>query len=132
MFKVSRGCLGQGVIAGESLVAHIPVLILAVERSPLNLVPCIQSWSGRDSILKEVGWFQAGHNIEGWSMDKDGFERPVLLASRRSCIWDPSPLAVEMAIAELRNARIKRQSSCYIFLPQALYYAVGQAVVLFR
>jgi hypothetical protein len=46
-----------------------PVHSLAVGRSPTDLVPWIQSWSGEDAVLlDEAGWFQAGHYIEGWSL----------------------------------------------------------------
>ncbi|KAI2491133.1 hypothetical protein MHU86_23419 [Fragilaria crotonensis] len=111
---VSRGYLGQGVMAGESMVAHIPIHMSAVERAPLDLVPWIQSWSGNDTILLDnMGWFEAGHDITGWRLDEDG-ERPILANSRRSYIWAPAPLAAEVVIAEMRKARIKRQSSCHI------------------
>ncbi|KAI2503865.1 hypothetical protein MHU86_10590 [Fragilaria crotonensis] len=114
---VSRGYLGQGVMAGESMVAHIPIHMSAVERAPLDLVPWIQSWSGNDTILLDnMGWFEAGHDITGWRLDEDGFERPILANSRRSYIWAPAPLAAEVVIAEMRKARIKRQSSCHIFV----------------
>lgn len=115
---VSRGYLGQGVMAGESMVAYIPVHVSAVERSPIDLVPWIRSWSGKDTrLLEPEGWFESGHDIEGWRRDEDGFERPILSEGRRrSYIWSPPPLAAEVAIAELRKARIKRQDSCHIFV----------------
>ena len=113
---VSRGYLGQGVMAGESMVAHIPVHVPANERSP-NLVPWIRSWTGDDSILlDEEGWFQSGHDIEGWTKGCDGFERLILSPQGRTYIWSPPPIAAEVAIAELRKARIKRQASCHVFV----------------
>jgi hypothetical protein len=99
------------------MVAHIPVHMSAVERSPLSLVPWIRSWSGSDAILlDEKGWFETGHDIEGWRMDADGFERPILSVTGRTFLWSPPPLAAEVAIAELRKARIKRQNSCHVFV----------------
>ena len=66
---VSRGYLGQGVMAGDSMTIHIPIHLSAFERFPTDLVPWIRGWSGEDSIvLDEAGWFQTGHGIEGWSM----------------------------------------------------------------
>lgn len=113
---VSRGYLGQGVMAGETMVAHIPIHISAVERAP-NLVPWIWSWCGEDAtLLDENGWFESGHGIDGWEMGKDGFERPKLAEGRRTYVWAPPPIAADVAMAELRKARIKRQNSCHIFV----------------
>ena len=114
---VSRGYLGQGVMAGDTMTVHIPVHLSAIERSPTDLVPWIRSWSGNYAILlDEAGWFQTGYDIEGWSSNLDGFERPILAAGRKCYIWAPAPLAAEVAIAELRKARIKRQQSCHVFV----------------
>lgn len=116
---VSRGYLGHGVMAGEAMVMHIPIHISAVTRSPLDLVPWIQSWSGgplHTILLDEAGWFQAGHDIEGWSGGIDGFQRPKLSHGPRTFIWAPAPMSAEVAIAELRKARIKRQESAHIFV----------------
>ena len=86
---VLRGYLGQGLMAGESMVAHIPVHASAVDRSPLDLVPWIRSWSGKETILLELeGWFEAGNDIEGWRQDEDGFEtRPILSYVLKIYIW---------------------------------------------
>jgi hypothetical protein len=113
---VSRGYLGQGVMAGETMVAHIPIHISAVERAR-DLVPWIRSWSEVDSILlSEQGWFESGHCVQGWKMGKDGFERPILSGKRKTYLWIPLPIAAEVALSELRKARIKRQDSCHIFV----------------
>ena len=113
---VSRGYLGQGIMAGETMVAHIPVHVSAVERS-LDLVPWIRSWCGEDStLLVPEGWFGLGHGIDGWSQGSDGFERPNLVATSRTFVWTPPPIAAEVAIAELRKARIKRQTDCHVFV----------------
>ena len=113
---VSRGYLGQGVMAGETMVAHIPIHITATERSP-NLVPWIRSWCGEDAnLLDENGWFESGHGIEGWVMGSDGFERPTLSNERRTYVWAPPRIAAEVAIAEMRKARIKRQNACHVFV----------------
>ena len=86
---VSTGYLGQGVMAGESMVAHIPVHVPANERSP-NLVPWIRSWTGDESILlDEEGWFQSGHDIDAWTICCNGFERPILSPRGRTHIWSP-------------------------------------------
>ena len=113
---VSRGYLGHGVMAGEAMVAHIPVHLDAAERSP-SLVPWIKSWCDKDAThLGPEGWFELGHDIEGWESRSDGFERPILSSARGTYIWTPPPIAAEVAAAEMRKARIKRQRSCHVFV----------------
>ena len=115
---VSRGYLGHGVMAGEAMSGFIPIHLGAHERSQGHkLVHWIQSWAGTESILlDEMDWFQKGHDIEGWECRTDGFREPVLSGERRTYIWSPAPLAAEVALAEMRKARIKRQSSAHIFV----------------
>ena len=114
---VSRGVLGQGVMDGEVMSAFVPIHLSAVERSTQNLVPWIQKWAGSDAILlNEMGWFSQGHDIEGWKEGGDGFSRPVIAGTGRIYIWAPAPMSAEVAMAEMRKARIKRQRSSHIFV----------------
>ncbi len=114
---VSRGFLGQGVMDGQAMSAFVPIHLSAVERSPENLVPWIREWSGMDALLlDEMGWFETGHDVEGWNLDTDGFERPMLSTKRKTYIWTPAPMAAEVALSEMRKARIKRQQSAHIFV----------------
>ena len=101
-------------MSGEAMTVFIPIHQAAVDRSPL-LTAWIQSWCGTDSLLLTCeDWFQRGHDIEGWSTGNlDAFERPIL-AEGRTYIWTPPPFAADVAIAELRKARIKRQSSTHV------------------
>ncbi|KAI2503870.1 hypothetical protein MHU86_10595 [Fragilaria crotonensis] len=115
---VSRGFLGHGVMDGEMMSAYVPIQLSSVERSPTLLLPWIREWAGKEStLLSEMGWFQEGHDIEGWDAEKrDGFSRPTIAARRKTFIWAPAPMAAEVALAEMRKARIKRQQSCHIFV----------------
>ena len=115
---VSRGYLGHGVMAGESMSAFIPIHLGAGERGEaFGLVPWIRKWAGSDAIhLDEMGWFQAGHDIVGWKMDNDCPPFPVIATGRRTYIWTPAPMAAEVALGEMRKARIKRQNSAHIFV----------------
>ena len=112
---VSRGCLGQGVMAGDVMSAHIPIYLSAIDRVPSGLLEWIKEWSGGDStLLTEMGWFTTGHDIDCWdSGGEDGFERPVLIEGR-TYIWAPPPIAADVALGELRKARIKRQTSAHV------------------
>jgi hypothetical protein len=85
-----------------------------------------------------MGWFQQGHDIEGWRLRADGFKEPVLCGGQRTYIWAPAPLAVEVALTETRKARIKRQSSAHIFVcprlctPQWLRHLYKAADIVFE
>ena len=88
-----------------------------MERAPANLVPWIRKWAGSDAILlDEMGWFQEGHDLEGWTAGSDGLARPMISKVGKTYIWMPAPMAAEVALAELRKARIKRQQSSHVFV----------------
>ena len=114
---VSRGFLGQGVMDGAAMSVFVPIHLSAVERSPLDLVPWIWDWVGKEAILlDEMGWFNQGHDVEGWVVDPEGFSRPVISNQGKTFIWAPAPMAAEVALAEMRKARIKRQQSAHVFV----------------
>ncbi|KAI2509912.1 hypothetical protein MHU86_4477 [Fragilaria crotonensis] len=114
---VSRGFLGQGVMDGAMMSAFVPIHLSAMERSPLDLVPWIRSWAGKETtILTEMGWFQEGHDVEGWKIGEDGFSRPEIARDGKTYVWAPAPMAAEVALAEMRKARIKRQKSAHVFV----------------
>jgi hypothetical protein len=114
---VSRGFLAKGIMAGETMESFIPIHLTASQRSP-TLEGWIHSWTGDSAImLDEEGWFEAGHDIAGWGRSQagDDFERPILKEGR-TYVWCPQPFAADVVIAELRKARIKRQSSAHVFV----------------
>ena len=103
---VSRGYLAQGVMAGEAMRVHIPIYLSAVDHSTHDLVRWIQSWADpKAELLNPLGWFQAGHDIEGWVACADGFDRPSL-SYGKTFIWAAPPFAADVAMAEMRKARI--------------------------
>ena len=67
-------------------------------------------------MLNEMGWFEEGHDVEGWNLDADGFCRPVIATEGKTYVWTPAPMAAEVALTEMRKARIKRQRSSHIFV----------------
>ena len=116
---VSRGYLSMGVMAGEAMSEFIPIHVSAPDRHP-DLLPWILSWTSTESILLDpMGWFTRGHDIEGWASHPDGFERPII-QDGRTYIWAPPPYAADVALAELRKARIKRQTSTHVFVSPRL------------
>ena len=114
---VSRGYLALGVMAGEAMTAFIPIHLSAVDRSPDLLVDWVKSWCGPDAmLLTPMDWFGEGHDISGWDVDAEsGIDRPIL-SEGRTYVWVLPPFAADVALAELRKARIKRQSSCHVFV----------------
>jgi hypothetical protein len=113
---VSRGYLALGVMGGESMSAFIPIHLSGIERSP-SLLDWLKGWCGGDAILlSPMEWFSEGHDISGWEVSSpSGIEYP-LLSEGRTYVWAPPPFASDVALAELRKARIKRQTSCHVFV----------------
>ena len=112
---VSRGYLGEGIMAGKPMEAFIPIHFSASDRSA-SLGEWIKSWTSSALIhLEARDWFDTAHDIDGWDRGWDTFKRPHLCEGR-SYLWTPPPFAADVAIAELRKARIKRQSSSHVFV----------------
>jgi hypothetical protein len=112
---VSRGSLNEGVMAGENMLTFIPLHLSAIERSPL-LLEWIQTWTGPElEALEPADWFQKGHDIQSWKKQPgEPFERPVLEAGVYG--WFPPPAAADVAVEQLRLARLKRQNSTHVFV----------------
>jgi hypothetical protein len=128
---ISSGFLGGGVMAGEAMSSFIPIHLGAVECHPV-VADWIKSWSTDLLIeLSPMGWFEAGHNIMGWEQGQAGFFRPSTLGCKNVYLWTPSPLAADIAIAEMRKAQIKQQTSTHIFICPCLPMIVvlGSATV---
>ena len=102
-------------MSGESMVSFIPIHESSTDRSPL-LAQWIRDWSDKDLLhLRPLDWFDAAHDIDGWAKSWDGFERPRL-SEGRVYLWTPAPFVADVAISELRKARIKRQTSTHVFV----------------
>jgi hypothetical protein len=54
------------------------------------------------------------HNFDGWKSLWDGFDRPRM-SEGRVYLWTHPPFAADIAISELRKARINRQTSTHVF-----------------
>ena len=66
-------------------------------------------------VLDPRDWFDVGHDIDGWRTCWDKFDRPNLNEGR-TYVWHPPPFVADVAIPELRKARIRRQTSTHIFV----------------
>ena len=115
---LSRGDMYEGVMAGDSMLTHVPLHLSALERSP-KLDKWIASWalSGSDhklEVLTPSGWFERGHDFWGSRFNIDGYWMPGYKPG--VFLWTPPPGAARIAIEQLRQARLKRQKSMHIFV----------------
>jgi hypothetical protein len=109
---VSRGHLKEGVTTGEDMLSFIPLHLSALHRSE-TLKDWIKSWLGNQAeFLEPEDWFEKGHDMSGGFKDSKGYWRPKILPG--TFVWTPPPAAADVALEELRKARIKRQDSLHV------------------
>jgi hypothetical protein len=115
---LSRGDMYEGVMAGDSMLSHVPLHLSAPERSE-GLVDWIRSWAEGSSsaqleVLTPEGWFERGHDFHGSRRNIDGYWIPAYKPGM--FLWAPPPGAARCSIEQLRQARLKRQDSLHIFV----------------
>jgi hypothetical protein len=110
---VSRGQMKEGVTAGETMLSFVPIAISALAMH-LPLKEWLSSWGGGSSVefLAPEDWFERGHDLLGGEYDQKGFWRHKVVPG--TFVWTPPPAAAEVALEQLRKARIKRQDSLHI------------------
>ena len=75
----------------------------------------VQSWASKKvEFLEPFDWFRRGHDWDGGSVHDDGLWRPNIKAG--IFCWDPPPTTADVALEELRKARIKRQTSTQVYI----------------
>ena len=68
-----------------------------------------KSWFGAESeLLEPEDWFEKGHDLTG-GYNKDGFWYTT--ARKGTFLWCLPPAIADVALEQLRIARIKRQQS---------------------
>jgi hypothetical protein len=113
---LSRGCLVEGVMKGESMLSFIPLHQTALERSA-ELLPWLREACGVDETLTSLdpkGWFWTGHDIVGGTCNVDGLWVPEYGVGQY--VWAPPPCVAVRCMEELRKARHKRQKSTHVFI----------------
>ena len=123
---LSRGDTGEGIMGGKPMLSFVPLHLSAVERSP-PLKEWLLDTFGMESIpswklLKEGDWFDVAHDIVGGCRNQDGIWIPHTKAG--SYIWAPPPAGGQVAVEQLRRARLKSQSSYHIFVIPRLYTSI--------
>jgi hypothetical protein len=110
----SRGQFREGVNVGEAMLDFIPWNESARERTPC-LEPWLRSWMGDGvEFLDPAGWFTRGHDHLGGCKDARGFWHQEIVPGK--FVWTPPPAAADVALEEMRKARIKRQDSTHYFV----------------
>lgn len=111
---LSRGTHSDHILSSEDIIDNIPFDKSALERSPL-LLEWIKSWAGKNvESLTPEDWYIRGHDLLGGFYDKQGFWR--FNEKEGIFLCSPPPTAADVALEELRKARIKRQRSTHIFI----------------
>jgi hypothetical protein len=96
------------------MLHFIPLHLSAIERHP-PLQSGLTSWLGDEiEFLKPSDCFGRGHDHHEGYYDSHGFW--LIRHKSGTLIWMPPPGAAEVALEELRKARIIRQSSTHIFV----------------
>ena len=114
---LSRGHLREGVCLGEFMRKYYPWDLFVQQRSP-TFRTCIKSWLLSEvKFLEPSDWFSRAHDHNGGDYDTYGFWRHRITPG--TYIWDLPPIAADVAIEELRKARVKRQKSTHlVFVPK--------------
>jgi hypothetical protein len=111
---VSRGHQKEGVAVGHNMLSFIPLNETPLERTS-SLKPWLQSWLGAEAeFLEPEDWFERGHDQKGGFNNEYGMYTPNI--SPGTFVWTPPPAAADVALEQLRQARIKRQDSCHVFV----------------
>ena len=114
---LSRGDLNEGVMKGDQLSSFIPLHLSALARQP-DLRAWILSFvipsNPREEIifLDYEGWFERAHDIVGGEKNGDGVWMPRYTTS--TYVWTPPPAATQIAVEQLRRARLKREASTHV------------------
>ena len=120
---LSRGDLTEGVMAGDSMLSHVPLRFSALDRQP-QLVHWLRSWvpSPNITVLSVQDWFTTGHGIGGWEVH-GGLRQPIELPTQWF-VWSPAPALADVMLDELEEARHKRkQHNHIVVIPRLMTYA---------
>ena len=84
-------------------------------------------------VLSPKDWYQLRHDTRGWSDPTNGepFSCPCL--KKGAFGWFPPPACADVALEQLRMARIKRQDSSHVFvMPRLLTLKWGRLKQLWK
>ena len=104
----------KGVMKGNSILKYIPLNRSTYDRH-LKLFSWIQKWLDEDSwLLSPEEWFEKGYDFCGSTKSPGGLCWPEIKNGK--FIWAPPPAAADVAVEQLRVARLKRADSTHVFV----------------
>jgi hypothetical protein len=120
---LSRGDFTEGVMAGQTMLQHVPLRLNALERQP-GLLRWIASWvPSPPVVLSPELWGTTGHGTCGGAEDMFGMWQSKLHPADWF-LWAPPPALGDVAVEELEISRHKRNNLSHIFLcPRLMTYA---------
>ena len=115
----SRGDLGEGVMKGQTMLSFIPLHLTALERcegleEELRRAIVPRSGEGEVIFLNYEDWFIRAHDIVGGCKNDDGVWIPSYCSG--TYIWMPPPAGAQLAVEQLRRARLKRENSTHVVI----------------
>ena len=115
----SRGDLGEGVMRGQTMLSFVPLHLTALERcSGLRelIIKTVIPNKDEEEIqfLNYEDWFLLGHDIVGGQKNDDGIWIPRYQAG--TYIWTPPPAGGQIAVEQIRRARLKRENSTHVVI----------------
>jgi hypothetical protein len=111
---ISRGLFKERVSTGLDMLAFCPWHLSALEVSFNLQVWLEESIPWKLVFLEPEDWFCKGHDLNGGAPDTRGFWRNVITSG--NFVWSPPPAAAQVALEQLRKARLKRQNSTHIIV----------------
>jgi len=120
MDGLSRGVLNKGLLATGSVKIYIPLNLTALQWSE-SLEAWLRSWLLPNTLfLTPAQWFVKAHNLRF-----EGEESPCGMKVQKGCyLWAPLPCIADVAIEQLRLARLKHQQSIHVMIIPRLFYAI--------
>jgi hypothetical protein len=120
---LSRGDLTEGVMAGSSMLEHVPLKLSALERQP-RLQAWMSSWLPSPPYELSPGqWSVEGHGCSGGTVGGCGVWHPVEL-HHQWYLWAPPPVLGDIAMEELEASRHKRSHLSHVIIfPRLMTFA---------
>ena len=115
---VSRGDVKQALLINRPLRDLIPIDESALERWS-GLKDWLKSWLGNSAVfLQPDQWFVEGHDIR--FVNSSSYPRKMHFESG-VYVWSPPPVIADVALEQLRCARLKRQNSLHVVVTPRLF-----------